>query len=157
MELSRQEYWSGWSFPSLRDLPNPGTEPGSAALQADSLPSEPPGIRLAYLYLLNLFSNLGRSFNLDDFKAYYPPSFLGGPWQSAILSEHYHILTFSHPLRFWRLVKSSGPFQILPDPGETIIFVRHLYNTLSSEFHALYLHCDAVTLCSSYIWTIHFP
>ena len=55
MEFSRQEYWSGWSFPSLRDLPSPGTEPGSAALQADSLPSE-PGIRLAYSYLLNLFS-----------------------------------------------------------------------------------------------------
>ena len=30
-------------FPSPRDLPNPGMEPGSPALQADSLPSEPPG------------------------------------------------------------------------------------------------------------------
>ena len=47
MEFSRQEYWSGWSFPSLRDLPSPGTKPGSAALQAGSLPSE-PGIRLAF-------------------------------------------------------------------------------------------------------------
>ena len=31
------------SMPSSRDLPNPGTEPGSPALQADSLPLEPPG------------------------------------------------------------------------------------------------------------------
>ena len=43
MEFSRQEYWSGLPFPSPGDLPNPGIEHGSPALQADSLPSEPPG------------------------------------------------------------------------------------------------------------------
>ena len=43
MEFSRQEYWSGLPFPSPRDLPNPGIEPGSPALQADALPSELPG------------------------------------------------------------------------------------------------------------------
>ena len=43
MEFSRPEYWSGWPFPSPRDLPNPGIEPRSPALQADSLPAEPPG------------------------------------------------------------------------------------------------------------------
>ena len=41
MEFSRQEYWSGLPFPSPGDLPTPGIEPGSPALQADSLPSEP--------------------------------------------------------------------------------------------------------------------
>ena len=41
--FSRQEYWSGLPFPSPGDLPNPGIEPGSPALQADALPSEPPG------------------------------------------------------------------------------------------------------------------
>ena len=35
--------WSGLAFPSPEYLPNPGIEPGSPALQADSLPSEPPG------------------------------------------------------------------------------------------------------------------
>ena len=39
MEFSRQEYWSGLPFPSPGDLPDPGIEPGSPALQADSLPS----------------------------------------------------------------------------------------------------------------------
>ena len=34
----RQEYWSGLTFPSPEDLPGPGIEPGSLALQADSLP-----------------------------------------------------------------------------------------------------------------------
>ena len=41
-EFSRQEYWSGWPFPSPGYLLNPGVEPGSPALQVDSLPSEPP-------------------------------------------------------------------------------------------------------------------
>ena len=36
----RQEYWSGLPFPSLEDLPNPGIERGSPALQADTLPFE---------------------------------------------------------------------------------------------------------------------
>ena len=40
MEFSRQEYWSGLPFPSPRDLPDPGIEPGSPAFQADSLPTE---------------------------------------------------------------------------------------------------------------------
>ena len=39
----RQEYWSGLSFPFPGDLPDPGLEPGSLALQADSLPIEAPG------------------------------------------------------------------------------------------------------------------
>ena len=41
--ISRQEYWSGLSFPSPGDLPNPGVKLKSPALQADSLLSEPPG------------------------------------------------------------------------------------------------------------------
>ena len=41
MGFSRQEYWSGVPFPSPRDLPDPGVEPGSPALQADALPSKP--------------------------------------------------------------------------------------------------------------------
>ena len=39
----REEYWSGLPFPSPRDLPNLGLKPGSLTLQANSLPSEPPG------------------------------------------------------------------------------------------------------------------
>ena len=41
--FSRQESWSGLPFPSPGGLPNPGVKPQSPALQADSLPSEPPG------------------------------------------------------------------------------------------------------------------
>ena len=54
MGFSRQEYWSGLPFPSPGDLPNPGTEPWSPALQVDASPSEPrsslgnPFISLTY-------------------------------------------------------------------------------------------------------------
>ena len=43
MGFPRQEHWSGLPFPSPGDLPNPGIEPGSPALQADSLPAELAG------------------------------------------------------------------------------------------------------------------
>ena len=43
MKFSRQEYWSGLPFPSAGDLPDPGIELCSSALQGDSLPSEPLG------------------------------------------------------------------------------------------------------------------
>ena len=43
MAFSRQKYWNGLPFPSPRDLSDPGIEPRSPALQADALPSEPPG------------------------------------------------------------------------------------------------------------------
>ena len=44
MGFSGQEYWSGLPCPPPGDLPNPGIEPRSPALQADFLLSKPPGI-----------------------------------------------------------------------------------------------------------------
>ena len=43
MKFSRPEYWSGYLFPSPGDLPNPGIKPRVPALQADYVPTEPPG------------------------------------------------------------------------------------------------------------------
>ena len=42
--FSRQEYWSGLPFPTPGDLPDPGIEPGSPALQADYLPTSYHGV-----------------------------------------------------------------------------------------------------------------
>ena len=42
-ERPRPEHWSGWPFLPPGDLPNPGIEPRSPRLQADSSPAEPPG------------------------------------------------------------------------------------------------------------------
>ena len=65
MEFSRQEYWSGLPLPSSGDLPNPGIEPGSPALQADALLSEPPGKNsfIKYLMCRFFFSVCGLSFS----------------------------------------------------------------------------------------------
>ena len=54
MGFSRQEYWSGLPCPSPGDLPNPGTETRSPALQADSLPTE--------------LGSPGSKWGLQDFK-----------------------------------------------------------------------------------------
>ena len=52
MEFSRPEYWSELSFPSPGDLPNPGIEPRSPALQTDSFLAGPydPAIQLLTMY-----------------------------------------------------------------------------------------------------------
>ena len=57
--FSRQEYWRELSFPPLGDIPEPGSEPASPALQAASLPSEPPG--KPFLFLSLSISGLGWS------------------------------------------------------------------------------------------------
>ena len=64
MGFSRQEYWNGLLFPSLGDLPNPGIESGSPALQADFLPSESPGkLKFGALRKPSLhYSKIPRSF-----------------------------------------------------------------------------------------------
>ena len=49
MGFSRQEYWTGVPFPSPGDLPDPGTEPGSPAFQAEALTSEPPGKPIIFI------------------------------------------------------------------------------------------------------------
>ena len=68
MGFSRQECWSGLPFPCPGDLPDPGIEPGSPALQADALPSEPSGKLRTLLYLgvvrhmlLNLYWELRKT------------------------------------------------------------------------------------------------
>ena len=59
MAFSRQEYWNGMPCPSPGDLPDPGIEPWSPALQADSVPSEPPGEPIyLYIFLFRFFSRI---------------------------------------------------------------------------------------------------
>ena len=55
MEFSRPEYWCAWPFPSPGDLSSPGVEPGSPALQADSLPTELSGKPYILLLAMKLF------------------------------------------------------------------------------------------------------
>ena len=65
MGFSRQEYWSGLPFPSPGDLPDPGIEPRSPALQADALTSEPPGKPQQHMKILTKkVENLPKCFPL---------------------------------------------------------------------------------------------
>ena len=56
MEFSRPEYWSGYPFPSPGDLPNPGIEPRSPALEVDSAPAEPQGKPCVFAMCISLYS-----------------------------------------------------------------------------------------------------
>ena len=58
--ISRQEYWSGLPCPSSEDLPDPGTEPKSLALQADSLPFELFGKPLYTASLLKYYKDTNK-------------------------------------------------------------------------------------------------
>ena len=97
MEFSRPEYWSGLPFPSPEDLPNPGTEPRSPALQADSLPSEPPGkSMLSY-----------RDFIVLCFMA------------------HFELLYFEQSV-FVKGIKSVSRFIFMPINGKFQLFLNRL-------------------------------
>ena len=63
MEFSRQGYSSGLPFPSPGDLPHPGIEPRSPALQADSLPSEPFGDHKMYAFLTGTEIQFSKKYN----------------------------------------------------------------------------------------------
>ena len=58
MEFFRQEYWNRLPFPSPGDLPDPGIEPGTPALQVDPLPSEPPGKHKLGCWITNKIQKL---------------------------------------------------------------------------------------------------
>ena len=90
--FSRQEYWSGLPFPSPGDLPNPGIEPGSPALQTDALPSEPLGKPQTLMSTLMYYS-----VNIKVKRAQGPTSYVKDPkclqivrnctWKSYVLIQ----------------------------------------------------------------------
>ena len=75
MGFPRREYWNGLPFPSAGDLPHPGMEPGSPALQADSLPTKPLGKSLIWvLYIISSFTDHNNLLR----------------WQLVFLPEEFH-------------------------------------------------------------------
>ena len=99
MEFSRQEYWSELPFPSPGDLPHPGIEPRSPALQADSLPSEPPerplihsicslNISFLLLFLLSFRSRFYSAVGWRGRKTWFVPvDVSASPWGAATASR----------------------------------------------------------------------
>ena len=92
MGYSRQEYWSGLPFPSPGDLPDPGIEPRSPALQADALPSELPG-KPHIIYIYNIH------FQIFSLKRYYKIlCYIVGPCWLSILYIGTHLCSSQTPI-----------------------------------------------------------
>ena len=64
-EFSKQEYRGGLPFPSSGNLPNPGIEPGSPSMQADSSTTEPPGKPPGSFVGVPNNSNISGSYNTE--------------------------------------------------------------------------------------------
>ena len=102
MEFSRPEYWSVYPFPSPGDLPNPGIEPRSPALQADSLPAEPQGFSLLYILILTcvLFDDIPFWQVWDDISLWF---WLIFPWWLSMLTI-FSCACWPSAFLFWRNV-----------------------------------------------------
>ena len=99
MGFPRQESWSGLPYPSPGDFPNPGIDPGSLALQADSLPSEPLGKPLMYTFIqqpMNSSYSTGLKPNLFSPPTLLPTSVIGTTLPCARMRAHTH--THTHTL-----------------------------------------------------------
>ena len=94
-----QEYWCGLPFPSTGDLPYPGLEPRSSALQGDSLPSDPPGDRIRFCCFKPLSEQssvaaavetdrLSRNPASDHVSRQRSGGLEGGCWQDLPVSQH---------------------------------------------------------------------
>ena len=99
MGCSRPEYWSGQLFSSPGNLPNPGIEPRSPTLQADSLPAEPPGKPL-------------RTHCLHPHTA---PGIIASPSREGRLCQDTHALCWS--VRLW----TGCPFRRGPGQNRTAL------------------------------------
>ena len=109
--FSRQEYWSGLPCPSPSNLPNPGIEPRSPALQADSLPSKPPGRQptklLEWLFILATMEMYG-SYLLARQNLLWGARSAG----SLLLQPLWDTLSFPTTVMLfgsWAFLASTGP------------------------------------------------
>ena len=124
MEFSRQQYWSGLPFPSPGELCNPGIEPGSPTLQADPLPSEPPGKPVfsifTFFYNGRIISEFKKTCKLFLFGrglagAGAVSGLGGGPWWSVASGCSLVLFVSSGA----SLPSFSSPSPLWPAPGET--------------------------------------
>ena len=106
--FSRQEYWSGLPFPSPGDLPGPGIEPGCPALQADALPSEPPGKPIGLLKYHNM-QPASENQNVD--KRNFHSSI------HLLMNHFFQKQSLSQLSNLYRLNESYTHMNLMPSPG----------------------------------------
>ena len=103
MEFSRQEYWSRLPFPAPGDLPNPGIEPRSIALQADSLLTEPLGKVILNFKLAHLLSAINT--------AKMPTGKTQGVQNHEAFSSIMYCITFSFLLKLLSFIECKDNFK----------------------------------------------
>ena len=121
MGFSRQEYWSGLPLPSPGDLPHPGMEPRSLALQAYALPSESPGkLRTEHGLMLSKEDNThlpgqhlawkeqGMVCLFGWLVGFAGPSLLLGPFSSCREWGYYLFQCTGFSLQWLLLLRSTG-------------------------------------------------
>ena len=97
MEFSTQEYWSGLPFPSPGDLPNPGIEHQSPALQADSLPLRHQEAQFVPCDLVLLFPTNGFKCSVQFISVAQPCPTLCNSMNHSMpdLPIHHHLPEFT--------------------------------------------------------------
>ena len=126
MEFSRQEYWIGLPFPCPGDLPNPGIKPGSPTLQADALPSGPPGKPSSVQFSHSFVSNSLRPHGLQHARPPYPSPTPGVYSNSCPLSRWCHptilsfVITFSSHFQSFPASESFQMSQLFASGGQNI-------------------------------------
>ena len=131
-EFSRQEYWGGSPFPSPGDLPDPGVEPRSSALQADSWLSEPPGnpkLKVTITVCMSAKSLFSALCNPIDCSP--PGSSFHGPLDKNIGRGCHALLQGIFPTQgsnsclLWLLQGQAGSLPLAPS-GKDLGVTRHL-------------------------------
>ena len=117
MGFSRQEYCSGQPFPSQGDLPNPGIEPRSLTLQADSLMSELPG-KLHWA-----LSSHQKTI----------PSTLCTPLPLSLYADNYDLKKWSNENPYFMKVQLTATSSYVPDASVSLFLVREWEAGLSGE------------------------
>ena len=155
MEFSRQEYWTGFPFPSPGDLPNPGIEPPSPVLQVDSLLSEPAGTS-PYTPSSSLleFVSLSDCCVCTSLPLIQPPILHPIPFRSDFRNNEFRLYLQSPPAHSLQLhlvtdlppawadcfsqslltfLSDSSRFQVRPKVG-SLLFPRVSLRTLPSSY-----------------------
>ena len=148
MGFSRQEYWSGLPWPPPGDLPDPGIEPRSPELQADSLLTEPSGKpKNTGVGSISLLQGIFPTHVLNQGlqhcrRILYQLSYQGSPIYRHTLFKFALLYCISQILHFSQIrVSLLGPFfqHLLFTLCLCHIFVIHaVFQTLFLLIHLLY-------------------
>ena len=134
MEFSREKYWNGLPFPSSGDFPNPGIDPGSHALQADSSPTELWGKPKRCIVVAFMF------MSLINFQLFFVYSM---KWGSKLILLHVEVQFSQH-----HLLKTILPVNGLATFVKNLSELCKFTSQLSIPSHWPYIYPPCVSDCT---------